>query len=104
MEIVYERVAGIDVHKRQITVTVRTPGARPGKRREQVRRYAILLADRLATPQAVHNRERGRVRQPPALDREGSPGCPGGAAHTLLCGEKGHGVKTSTVSGSATST
>jgi hypothetical protein len=26
MEIVYERVAGIDVHKRQITVAVRSPG------------------------------------------------------------------------------
>jgi hypothetical protein len=44
MEIMYERVAGIDVHKRQITVTVRTPGARPGKRREQVRRYATFYA------------------------------------------------------------
>jgi hypothetical protein len=26
MEIVYERVAGVDVHKRQITVAIRTPG------------------------------------------------------------------------------
>jgi len=44
MEIVYERVAGIDVHKKQITVTVRTPGQRPGKRRQQVRRYATFYA------------------------------------------------------------
>jgi hypothetical protein len=44
MEIVYERVAGIDVHKRQITVTVRTPDTRPGKRREQVRRYATFYS------------------------------------------------------------
>ena len=44
MEIVYERVAGIDVHKRQITVRVRTPGARRGKRREQVRRYATFYS------------------------------------------------------------
>jgi transposase len=44
MEIVYERVAGIDVHKRQITVTVRTPGVRSDKRREQVRRYATFYS------------------------------------------------------------
>jgi transposase len=43
MEIVYERVAGIDVHKRQITVAVRTPGQR-GKRRTQVRRFATFFA------------------------------------------------------------
>ncbi len=43
MEIVYERVAGIDVHKRQITVAVRTPGQR-GKRRQQVRRFATFYA------------------------------------------------------------
>jgi transposase len=44
MEIVYERVAGIDVHKRQITVAVRSPGQRPGQRRQQVRRYATFYA------------------------------------------------------------
>jgi transposase len=44
MEIVYERVAGIDVHKRQITVTVRVPGQRPAQRRQQVRRYATFYA------------------------------------------------------------
>ena len=44
MEIVYERVAGIDVHKRQVTVTVRIPGQRPGKRRQQVRRYATFYS------------------------------------------------------------
>lgn len=44
MEIVYERVAGIDVHKKQITVAVRTSGQRPGKRRTQVRRYATFYA------------------------------------------------------------
>lgn len=42
MEIVYERVAGIDVHKKQITIAVRTPGDQPGKRRQQVRRYATF--------------------------------------------------------------
>jgi transposase len=44
MEIVYERVAGIDVHKRQITVAIRTPGQRPGKRRQQVRRYRTFFS------------------------------------------------------------
>src|SRR4051812_44167827 len=37
VEIMYERVAGIDVHKKQVTVAVRTPGARRG-RCQQVRR------------------------------------------------------------------
>ena len=39
MEIVYERVAGIDVGKKIIAVAVRTPGERPGKRRQQLRKY-----------------------------------------------------------------
>jgi Transposase len=43
MEIVYERVAGIDVHKRQITVAVRIPGQR-GARRQRVRRFATFYA------------------------------------------------------------
>jgi transposase len=32
VEIIYERVAGIDVGKKIIAVAVRTPGARAGKR------------------------------------------------------------------------
>ena len=39
MEIVYERVAAIDVGKKIIAVAVRTPGQQPGKRRQQVRKY-----------------------------------------------------------------
>jgi transposase len=39
MEIVYERVAAIDVGKKIIAVAVRTPGERAGKRRVQVRKY-----------------------------------------------------------------
>ncbi|MBV9312547.1 MAG: IS110 family transposase [Pseudonocardia sp.] len=39
MEIVYERVAAIDVGKKIIAVAVRTPGERPGKRRQQVRKF-----------------------------------------------------------------
>ena len=39
MEIVYERVAGIDVGKKIVAVAVRTPGERPGKRRQQLRKY-----------------------------------------------------------------
>ena len=38
MEIVYERVAAIDVGKKIIAVTVRTPGRAPGKRRQQTRK------------------------------------------------------------------
>jgi transposase len=39
VEIVYERVAGIDVGKKIVAVAVRTPGERPGKRRQQLRKY-----------------------------------------------------------------
>ena len=39
MEIVYERVAAIDVGKKIIAVAVRTPGEKAGKRRQQVRKY-----------------------------------------------------------------
>jgi len=40
MEVVYQHVAGIDVHKKQITVAVRTPGEPGQPRRQQVRRFA----------------------------------------------------------------
>lgn len=39
MEIVYERVAAIDVGKKIIAVAVRTPGERAGKRRQEVRKF-----------------------------------------------------------------
>jgi transposase len=39
VEIVYDRVAAIDVGKKIIAVAVRTPGERAGKRRQQVRKY-----------------------------------------------------------------
>jgi len=39
MEIVYERVAAIDVGKKIIAVAVRGPGERAGKRRQQLRKY-----------------------------------------------------------------
>jgi transposase len=39
VEIIYERVAGIDVGKKIIAVAVRTPGERPGKRRQQLRKF-----------------------------------------------------------------
>jgi transposase len=42
VEIVYSRCAAIDVHKKQITVAVRTPGDKPGERRRQVRKYATF--------------------------------------------------------------
>src|SRR3954452_17315545 len=39
MEIIYERVAAIDVGKKIIAVAIRTPGERGGKRRQQLRKY-----------------------------------------------------------------
>jgi transposase len=39
VEIMYERVAAIDIGKKIIAVAIRTPGERAGKRRQQVRKY-----------------------------------------------------------------
>jgi len=39
MDIVHPLVAGIDVHKRQVTVAVRLPGDMPGERRQVVRNF-----------------------------------------------------------------
>jgi transposase len=39
VEIIYPRVAGIDVGKREVAVTVRVPGEVPGQRRQEVRKY-----------------------------------------------------------------
>lgn len=39
MEIIYERVAAIDIGKKIIAVAVRTPGEKASKRRQQVRKY-----------------------------------------------------------------
>ena len=39
MEIVYERVAAIDVGKKEVAVTVRVPGQIPGARAQQTRKF-----------------------------------------------------------------
>jgi transposase len=39
VRVLYERCAGIDVHKDQVTVAVRTPGDGPGGRQTQVRKF-----------------------------------------------------------------
>jgi transposase len=39
LEIVYPRVAGIDVGKKVVAVAVRTPGDRPGQRHQQLRKF-----------------------------------------------------------------
>jgi transposase len=39
VEIIYPRVAGIDVGKKEIAVAVRTPGDIPGQRRQRIRKY-----------------------------------------------------------------
>jgi len=64
VEIVYERVAGIDVGKKIIAVAVRTPGERPGKRRQQVRKYNTFyqtLTEMVAWLVAVERRKQGFV-------------------------------------------
>jgi len=49
LEIVFARVGGIDVHKKRVTVTARTPdAARPGRRREVTRTFRTFYRDLLA--------------------------------------------------------
>jgi transposase len=58
--VLYERCAGIDVHKDQVTVAVRTPGDGPGGRRLEVRKfrafYGVLteMARWLVSRQVTH--------------------------------------------------
>ena len=42
MQVLYERCAGIDVHKDQVTVAVRMPGAGPGRRQTKVRKFGAF--------------------------------------------------------------
>jgi transposase len=42
VQVLYERCAGIDVHKDQVTVAVRLPGAGPGGRDTRVRKFAAF--------------------------------------------------------------
>ncbi len=42
MQVLYERCAGIDVHKDQVTVAVRTPGRGPGGRDTRVRKFGAF--------------------------------------------------------------
>jgi len=42
MQVLYQRCAGIDVHKDQVTVAVRLPGRGPGRRDTQVRKFAAF--------------------------------------------------------------
>lgn len=42
MEVLFERVAGLDVGKASVTVCVRTPGPRPGRRSSQTRTFKTM--------------------------------------------------------------
>ena len=42
MQVLYERCAGIDVHKDQVTVAVRLPGSGPGRRDTRVRKFGAF--------------------------------------------------------------
>jgi len=48
LDVLYSHVAGIDVHKKQVTVTARTPDPRRADRREQTRTFRTFYADLLA--------------------------------------------------------
>ena len=42
MEVLFERVAGLDVGKASVTVCVRTPAPRPGRRSSQTRTFKTM--------------------------------------------------------------
>ena len=42
MEVMFERVAGLDVGKESVTVCVRTPGPRGGRRRSETRTFKTM--------------------------------------------------------------
>jgi transposase len=48
LDVLYSHVAGIDVHKKQVTVTARTPGSSGGGRREVTRTFRTFYAELLA--------------------------------------------------------
>jgi transposase len=48
LEILYTHVGGIDVHKKQVTVTARTPDPERGARRETTRTFRTFYGDLLA--------------------------------------------------------
>jgi transposase len=49
LEILYSHAGGIDVHKKRVTVTARTPDeTKPGRRRETTRTFRTFYADLLA--------------------------------------------------------
>ena len=52
MQVLYERCAGIDVHKDQVTVAVRTPGPGPGRRDTRVRKFGAFYEDLLLENQS----------------------------------------------------
>ena len=45
MEIVVERIAGLDVHKDSVVACVRSPGEKPGRRRQEVRTYGTVASE-----------------------------------------------------------
>jgi hypothetical protein len=48
LDVLYSHVAGIDVHKKQVTVTARIPDPRGAGRREKTRAFGTFCADLLA--------------------------------------------------------
>ena len=44
MEIVVDRVAGLDVHSESVVACVRSPGQRPGRRRQEVRTFGTVAS------------------------------------------------------------
>ena len=45
MDVMYERCAGLDVHKASVTACVRTPGARRGERRGETRTFGTTMRE-----------------------------------------------------------
>ncbi len=45
MKVMYERVAGIDVHKDMIKVAIRSPGDKPWTRKTEILEYRTFYAE-----------------------------------------------------------
>src|SRR5258706_13665048 len=81
MRVMYERVAGIDVHKNMIEVGIRTPGHRAWTRTSEVLEYRTFFGVLLTMAADLRRRDSGWSE--PVLAATGSASPPGGA--TRFC-------------------
>ena len=64
MKVLYERVAGIDVHKEMVKVAIRSPGEKPWTRKTEILEYRTFYG--VLQAMARDLRARGVIRRPGA--------------------------------------